>query len=79
MSRTFQISRDLDELTVLENLVVQSRAGRWRDLLRPGITAAEREQAMELLEFRRHRPAGLRAGAQPVLRPEEAHGFRRAA
>jgi branched-chain amino acid transport system ATP-binding protein len=51
LSRTFQISRNLEEMTVLENLVVQSRARHWRDLLGPAITAAERAKALEILEF----------------------------
>ena len=51
LSRTFQISRNLEEMTVLENLVVQSRARHWRDLFGPAITPAERTKAIEILEF----------------------------
>ncbi len=51
LSRTFQISRNLEDLTVLENLVVQSRVGHWRDLLGPAVTAAERDKATEILDF----------------------------
>jgi branched-chain amino acid transport system ATP-binding protein len=51
LSRTFQISRNLEEMTVLENLVVQSRARHWRELLGPAITGAERAKALEILEF----------------------------
>ena len=51
LSRTFQISRNLEEMTVLENLVVQSRTRHWRDLLGPAITPAERARALEILEF----------------------------
>jgi branched-chain amino acid transport system ATP-binding protein len=51
LSRTFQISRNLEDLTVLENLVVQSRASDWRSLLGPAITPAERDKAMEILDF----------------------------
>ncbi len=51
LSRTFQISRNLEDLSVLENLVVQSRAPDWRSLLGPAVTSAEEEKAMEILEF----------------------------
>ena len=51
LSRTFQISRNLEEMTVLENLVVQSRTRHWRELLGPAITVAERVKALEILEF----------------------------
>jgi branched-chain amino acid transport system ATP-binding protein len=51
LSRTFQISRNLEDLTVLENLVVQSRVGHWRDLFGPAITAAERRKALDILDF----------------------------
>ncbi|MGH6925549.1 MAG: ABC transporter ATP-binding protein [Propylenella sp.] len=51
LSRTFQISRNLEDLTVLENLVVQSRVGHWRDLFGPAITAAERKKALDILDF----------------------------
>ncbi|MGH6896049.1 MAG: ABC transporter ATP-binding protein [Geminicoccaceae bacterium] len=51
LSRTFQISRNLEEMTVLENLVVQSRTRHWRELFGPAITPAERTKALEILEF----------------------------
>ncbi len=51
LSRTFQISRNLEDLSVLENLVVQSRAPDWRSLFGPAVTAAEEEKAMEILDF----------------------------
>ncbi|NJO36530.1 MAG: ABC transporter ATP-binding protein [Rhizobiales bacterium] len=51
LSRTFQISRNLEEMTVLENLVVQSRARGLRDLLGPAVTAAEEAKALEILAF----------------------------
>lgn len=51
LSRTFQISRNLEDMTVLENLVVQSQVGHWYNLLGPSITPAEQEKAMGILEF----------------------------
>jgi branched-chain amino acid transport system ATP-binding protein len=51
ISRTFQISRQLSDLTVLENLVVQSRRGGFLDLLKSSILRIERERGMELLSF----------------------------
>jgi branched-chain amino acid transport system ATP-binding protein len=51
ISRTFQISRLLGDLTVLENVVVQSRTTRFLDLFRSSIMHHERERAMELLGF----------------------------
>lgn len=51
LSRTFQISRNLEDLTVLENLAVQSRVKHWRDLFGPAVTPQEREKALEILEF----------------------------
>jgi neutral amino acid transport system ATP-binding protein len=51
LSRTFQISRNLEDLSVLENLVVQSRITRLRDLFGPAISDAERRKAMEILDF----------------------------
>jgi branched-chain amino acid transport system ATP-binding protein len=51
IGRTFQISRHLAELTVLENLVVQSSTGRLADLLKRSILDEERLRAMELLSF----------------------------
>ena len=51
LSRTFQISRNLEEMTVLENLVVQSRVRHWRELLGPALPPAEQDKAMAILEF----------------------------
>ena len=51
LSRTFQISLHLGELTVLENLIVQSPTGGFRDLAKHAILGAERDKAMELLDF----------------------------
>jgi branched-chain amino acid transport system ATP-binding protein len=51
ISRTFQISRQLNELTVLENLVVQSRSGSILDLFKRSILSSERTHGLELLEF----------------------------
>jgi branched-chain amino acid transport system ATP-binding protein len=51
LSRTFQISRNLKDLTVLENLVVQSKVSGWKALLGPAITPEERDKAMEILDF----------------------------
>jgi neutral amino acid transport system ATP-binding protein len=51
ISRTFQISRQLNELTVLENLVVQSPAAKFWDLFKDSIHGDERDRGMELLEF----------------------------
>jgi neutral amino acid transport system ATP-binding protein len=51
ISRTFQLSRQLSDLTVLENLVVQSPARGLRGLMRSSILGPERAKAMELLDF----------------------------
>ncbi|MEZ4659229.1 MAG: ABC transporter ATP-binding protein [Caldilineaceae bacterium] len=51
MNRTFQISRNLEEMTVLENLVVQSPVQGMRGLFGRSITPDERARAEELLEF----------------------------
>ena len=51
ISRTFQITRDLKEMTVLENVVVQSPVHGFRGLFRSDINKEERERAMSLLEF----------------------------
>lgn len=51
IARTFQITRELGDLTVLENMVVQSPTeGLW-SLLGRSILARERQRAMELLDF----------------------------
>lgn len=51
LSRTFQISRDLMEMTVVENLVVHSPTQGLLDLLKGSILNKELDRAMELLEF----------------------------
>lgn len=51
ISRTFQISRDLMEMTLLENLIVQSPTSGFMDLFKGSILDHERDHAMELLEF----------------------------
>jgi neutral amino acid transport system ATP-binding protein len=51
ISRTFQISRDLQEMTLLENLIVQSPTTSFADLFKGSMLEHERDHAMELLEF----------------------------
>ena len=51
LSRTFQISRDLMEMSVIENLVVHSPTQGLLDLLKGSILKQELDQAMELLDF----------------------------
>jgi branched-chain amino acid transport system ATP-binding protein len=51
ISRTFQITRDLMEMTVLENMVVQSPTNGFRALFAGRILQQERERAMDLLDF----------------------------
>jgi neutral amino acid transport system ATP-binding protein len=51
ISRTFQISRDLQEMTLLENLIVQSPTTGFADLFQGSMLDHEREHAMELLDF----------------------------
>lgn len=51
ISRTFQISRQLNDLTVLENLVLQAASTGFRDLVKAGVPRHERERAMQHLEF----------------------------
>jgi branched-chain amino acid transport system ATP-binding protein len=51
LSRTFQISRDLMDMSVIENLVVHSPTQGLLDLLKGSILKQELDQAMELLEF----------------------------
>ncbi len=51
ISRTFQISRDLMEMTVMENLVVQSPTKGIMDLFKDSILHNERKRAMDLLDF----------------------------
>ncbi len=51
LSRTFQISRNLADMTVLENVVCQSRIGGWRDLLKPAASPEEIDKALGILDF----------------------------
>ena len=51
LSRTFQITRALGDLTVLENMVVGSPTSGWRSLLGSRILQREEDRAMELLRF----------------------------
>ena len=51
ISRTFQISRDLKEMTLLENLIVQSPTKGFADLFQGSMLEHERDHAMELLDF----------------------------
>jgi branched-chain amino acid transport system ATP-binding protein len=51
ISRTFQITRTLGDLTVLENMVVGSPTSGWRSLLGSRILQREEDRAMELLRF----------------------------
>jgi neutral amino acid transport system ATP-binding protein len=51
LSRTFQIPRELKELTVLENVVVHARTRGLFDLLQRSVRGAERDRAMTLLEL----------------------------
>ncbi len=51
ISRTFQITRDLGDMTVLENMVVGSPTSGWRSLLGSRILQREEDRAMELLRF----------------------------
>ncbi|WP_067339205.1 ABC transporter ATP-binding protein [Stappia indica] len=51
LSRTFQISRNLADMTVLENVIAQSRVDGWRDLFKPAMSTSEIDKAMGLLDF----------------------------
>ena len=51
LSRTFQIPRELKDLTVLENVVVHARTRGLFDLLQRSVRGAERDRAMTLLEL----------------------------
>ena len=51
ISRTFQITRALSEMTVLENLAVSSPTRGLRDLFLSSILHDEEKRAMELLDF----------------------------
>ncbi|MFZ0013201.1 MAG: ABC transporter ATP-binding protein [Acidimicrobiia bacterium] len=51
IGRTFQITRELGEMSVLENMAVTEVPNGFKSLLGGRITTAEEEQAMELLTF----------------------------
>lgn len=51
ISRTFQITRDLQELTVLENMVIQSQVNGFFEMFRSSMSKHELDHAMELLNF----------------------------
>lgn len=51
LSRTFQISRNLADMTVLENVICQSKINGWRDMLKPAMSKEEIEKAMGILDF----------------------------
>jgi neutral amino acid transport system ATP-binding protein len=51
ISRTFQISRQLSDLTVLENLVLQAPRSGVRDLFRSGLPPDECRRALDYLDF----------------------------
>lgn len=51
VGRTFQITRELAEMTLLENVVIQAPAAGLRGLIGRSILAEERSRAMDLLEF----------------------------
>ena len=51
LSRTFQISRNLADMSVLENIICQSKIHGWRDLFRPAMSPEEIDKAMGILDF----------------------------
>jgi branched-chain amino acid transport system ATP-binding protein len=51
IGRTFQISRPLGDMTVLENVVIQSPSTGLRSLLGDSMLARERSRGMDLLDF----------------------------
>jgi branched-chain amino acid transport system permease protein len=51
LGRTFQITRLFREMTVLENVVAPLRGFRWGQLNADGVSGAEAERALELLDF----------------------------
>jgi branched-chain amino acid transport system ATP-binding protein len=51
LSRTFQISRNLADMTVLENVICQSKIHGWRDLLKPAMSKDEIDKALGILDF----------------------------
>jgi neutral amino acid transport system ATP-binding protein len=51
LSRTFQISRNLADMTVLENVICQNKIHGWRDMMKPAMSPAEIDKAMEIIDF----------------------------
>jgi neutral amino acid transport system ATP-binding protein len=51
INRTFQITRDLQELTVLENMIVQSQVKGFWDMFETSMLKEEEDRAMDLLSF----------------------------
>jgi len=51
IGRTFQIAREFQEMTVLENVIVHAQTRGLPDLFKGSILREEREKAMGLLEF----------------------------
>lgn len=51
LSRTFQISRNLADMTVLENVICQAGVNGWRDLFKPAMNPQEIDKAMGILDF----------------------------
>jgi neutral amino acid transport system ATP-binding protein len=51
IGRTFQITRELGEMTLLENVVIQAPADGLRGLIGRSILDEEESRAMELLDF----------------------------
>jgi len=51
ISRTFQITRDLQEMTVLENMIIQSQVHGFRDMFGISMLKEEEDRAMHLLSF----------------------------
>ena len=51
LSRTFQISRNLADMTVLENVICQNKIHGWRDMLKPAMSVEEIDKALGILDF----------------------------
>ncbi len=51
LGRTFQITRELADMTVLENMVVSTVRSGFRSLIGGRMSAGERRRAIDLLEF----------------------------
>jgi neutral amino acid transport system ATP-binding protein len=51
LSRTFQISRNLADMTVIENVIVQSKVRGFAGLFRPAMSREEKEKALSILDF----------------------------